>query len=199
MYSLSIQAGGKSTRMGTNKALIPFNGVPLIQRIVSRLRQSSDDLYITSNSVEGFESLGIPIYPDVTTATGALGGLITALHYARHETVAVAACDLPFILPALLDAEAALLEQLGVDVVIPRTSTGLEPLLAVYRVGTCLPAAMQALEHGKQRMISWFDHVKVHQMDEEAIRQVDPLMQSFINLNTPQDLQNALLLVDRLS
>lgn len=180
--------------MGVNKALIQFDGIPLIQRIAGRLRGLSDDLYVTGSLPVEHALPGLPLYPDVTAVPGALGGLVTALHHARYPAAAVVACDLPFVSPALLEAEAHLLDRLGADIVVPRTVNGLEPLLAVYRVSRCLPAARQSLESGKQRMVSWFEVVKVHEMDEETVRQYDPDLRSFININTPDDLQQALLL-----
>ncbi|MCE5207709.1 MAG: molybdenum cofactor guanylyltransferase [Chloroflexi bacterium] len=191
MYSISIQAGGQSTRMGSNKALILFEGLPLVQRVLVRVRLLSADVFVTTNSPDGFPDLGTVLYRDVYSEACALCGLITAFHYAQNDVVAVVACDMPFIVPALIAAECELLLNMGVDAVIPRTRNGLEPLLAAYRVSTCQPAATEALKAGKRRMISWFDSVKIHEIGEDVIQLFDPDMRSFININTLEDLHQA--------
>ena len=191
MYSISIQAGGQSTRMGSNKALILFEGLPLVQRVLVRVRLLSEDVFVTTNSSDGFPDLGTALYRDVYSEACALCGLITAFHYAQNDVVAVVACDMPFIVPALIAAECELLLNMGVDAVIPRTRNGLEPLLAAYRVSTCQPAATEALKAGERRMISWFDSVKVREIGEDVIQLFDPDMRSFININTLEDLHQA--------
>jgi molybdenum cofactor guanylyltransferase len=191
MFSISIQAGGLSSRMGVNKALMPFNGLPLILRVLERVGSLSDDIFITSNDTEQFTSIKIPVYPDVQPGMGALGGLITAFHHARYDAIAVLACDMPFIQPDLLKAEYDLLLKDGSDIVIPRTIKGLEPLHAVYRVSACLPPAKAALNAGKKRLISWFPEVRVREMGTDEIELVDLQALSFLNVNTIEEFKDA--------
>lgn len=191
MLTICIQAGGISSRMGQNKALMPFGGTPLILRIVGRVRRAADELWIIANEPEPLNFLELPISADLLPGMGKLGGLYTALSVAGEPLVGVVACDMPFVNPTLLRAERLLMEQEGVDVVIPRSAEGLEPQHAVYRRETCLPAVYQALSEGKQRMISWFDAVKVREMPMEEIRVYDPDGTAFINVNTPAEFQKA--------
>lgn len=185
--------------MGLNKALIPFQGVSLVERVFSRVHSLSDDIYVTARQPRDFPNLGVPVYQDSEDISGSLIGLLTALQHARYETLVVIACDMPFVVPALVDALAVALQSGLADVAIPRTPNGLEPLLAAYRVPVCLPAVEQALHSGSMRMISWLDAVKTLEMDETVLRRHDPLLQSFININTPEELRQALLLADQLT
>src|SRR5512135_2970118 len=150
-WTIVIQAGGESRRMGQNKALLPFHGQPLIERVVKRLKSSADELILTANQPELFQFLGLPIFPDLIPGKGSLGGLYTALSAAHFPLVAVVACDMPFINPALLVAEQNLLVQGSWDVAIPRSEEGLEPLHAVYRKDACLTPIRRALEEGRLR------------------------------------------------
>ncbi|MBP7787066.1 MAG: molybdenum cofactor guanylyltransferase, partial [Longilinea sp.] len=92
-----IEAGGKSTRMGMDKALMPFNGEPLIQRIIRRLDGVGDEMMIVANQPEPYRMLGLRVVPDVIPGSGALSGVHTALACASHPFVIITACDLPFV------------------------------------------------------------------------------------------------------
>lgn len=177
--------------MGQNKALMPFLGKPLIARIVERLRPAADELWIIANDSEPFQLLGLPVSADLLPGMGKLGGLYTALSVAGEPLVALAACDMPFVSAALIQAACIMMEEEDLDVVIPRSAEGLEPQHAVYRRDTCLPAVYQALSEGKQRMISWFDAVKVRELSLDEIRVYDPDGTAFINVNTPDEFRRA--------
>lgn len=122
---------------------------------------------------------------------GPLGGLYTALSTASTPVVTIVACDMPFLSSELLVAQADLLVKEAVDVVIPRTEAGLEPLHATYRRETCLPAVRASLEAGKLKMIAWFPAVRVREMPVDELAQYDPSMRAFINVNQPEDYQAA--------
>jgi molybdopterin-guanine dinucleotide biosynthesis protein A len=191
MLSVVIQAGGQSTRMGENKALKRFLDRPLIERVIERLAPIADELLITTNEPDAFSFLGIPRFADVRPGRGALGGLYTALASARHANVAVVACDMPFASAALLAAASAILDQEAADVVVAETPEGFEPLHAVYRRETCLPAVESALEAEQWRVIAWFAKVKVRKLTAEELSRYDPDHLAFWNLNTPEDFAEA--------
>ena len=190
-FSMVIQAGGQSTRMGQDKALMPFLGQPLIERVVRRLLGSADELLITTNHPEAFTSLNLPLVPDLIPGRGALGGLYTALAASRGAVVAVVACDMPFVRPDLLLAQRDLLLHEAVDVVVPWSPEGLEPLHAVYRRETCLPVVEAALQAGERKVISWYGAVKVREMSQQEVALIDPQFRSFININRPEEFQAA--------
>jgi len=177
--------------MGSNKALLPFQGEPLILRVYHRLALLVDEVLVTVNQTTGFESLGLPLLPDLYPGKGTLGGLYTGMLAARNPLIAVVGCDMPFVNPSLLRAELDLLTRTEADAVIPNSATGLEPLHAVYKRETCLPAIYKALMADQLRLVSWLPDVKVQEMPFEVVKVYDPEMIAFYNLNTPDDLKQA--------
>lgn len=187
MLTIVIQAGGESQRMGENKALLPFSGIPLIQRVVDRVRPLADELIVTTNNSEQLDFLHLPLISDVYPGKGALVGLHTALSVANQPYVAVVACDMPFVSAKLLAYQQDCLIREDADLVIPLTEQGHEPFHAVYRRETCLPAVTNALNSGLKRMISWFPHVKVREVNQGELQRFDPAGLAFLNVNTPEE------------
>lgn len=194
--AIAIQAGGESSRMGQNKALMPFLGEPLISRVVRRLRPLADELLVTTNSPAEFAFLNLPLAGDLYPGMGSLGGLYTALACIQNDIAAVVACDLPFVNARLLAAQRDLLLESGCDLVIPRSPDGLEPMHCVYRRKICQQAVLAALEQGQRKVTAWFDRVNVRVMGSEEISAYDPEFRSFINLNTPGDFSRAVALAE---
>jgi len=190
--TLAIQAGGFSTRMGQDKALLPFDGLPLIEFIANRGKTLTDDLFVTTNLVESFEFLNLPLYPDRLTQRGALVGMHTALSAAQRPLVAVIGCDMPFFSPSLLAYQAQWMERCDIDAVVPRSRNGLEPLHGIYRRDPCLKAIYTALEKNIHSLIGWFKLLRIIEITEEQIRPFDPDSHVFINLNTLEEYQHAL-------
>jgi len=191
MLSVVVQAGGQSARMGEDKALKPFLGRPLIERVLERVESGADELLVTTNRPEAYGFLRTPLVPDVKPGHGPLGGLYTALLAAKHPSVAVVACDLPFASAPLLVASAGILLQDGADVVIAESAEGFEPLHAVYRRETCLVPIEAAIESGQWRMISWFPQVKVRKLTTKELSRYDPDGLAFWNVNTPEEFAEA--------
>ncbi len=189
--SVVVQAGGQSRRMGRNKALEPFLGQPLIERVIARVRPVADELLITSNPPEALTYLGLPVYGDVLPVQGALGGLYTALAIASHELVAVIACDMAFASADLLAAERDRLAAGVADGVVPRNTKGLEPFHAVYRREPCMAAIKAALDMGLTRAYSWYDNVRMAYIEGEDLARFDPQGEIFLNVNTPEELRFA--------
>lgn len=177
--------------MGQNKALVPFLGQPLIQWVVSRVSPLADELLITSNQPDALAFLQIPIFPDLLPGKGALGGLLTAFTIAHHSLVAVIACDMVFVNALLLAAERDFLLDQNADGVVPQTSAGYEPFHGVYRRETCLAAVQTGLVAGMQRADGWFPTVQMIYLLPEQTAIYDPLGEAFININTPEELQQA--------
>jgi len=191
MLTICVQAGGESRRMGQDKALMHFLGRPLIQRVVERLAPIADEVIVTTNHPEDYRFLSLPLFPDLKPGRGALGGLYTALSSATGESVAVVACDMPFASIALIEAANRLLVEGEADVVIPDSGGGLEPMHAVYRRETCLPAIESAIAADKWRLISWFPQVKVLILQPDEVKRYDPTGLAFWNLNTPEEFVEA--------
>jgi len=191
MLTVCIQAGGASSRMGEDKALKTFLGHPLIQRVAEQLLPIADELIVTTNRPEEYAFLNLPLFPDLKPGRGALGGLYTAIASAKHPIVAVVACDMPFASASLLEAAGKLLLGEEMDVVIPKSDEGYEPLHAVYRRETCLPAIEAAIDADQWKVIAWFPHVKVRVLTLDEIGQYDPSGLAFWNVNTPEEFSKA--------
>jgi len=187
MLTVVIQAGGQSSRMGVDKALKPFLGRPLIQRVADRMKLIADEIIVTTNQPAGYEFLRLRLVPDLKPGRGALGGLYTAVASASFPLVAVAACDMPFASLAFFEGACEIMNREGVDVVIAKTDEGYEPLHALYRRETCLPAIEAAISADQWKVISWFPQVKARILTPGEVKSFDPSGLCFWNLNTPEE------------
>lgn len=177
--------------MGEDKALKPFLGRPLIQRVIDRLSPIADEVIVTTNRPGDYLFLGLRLVTDLKPGRGALGGLYTALASANHPVVGVVACDMPFASARLLETAARILVQEEADVVIAKTSEGYEPLHAVYRRETCLPAIQSAIDANLWKVISWFPQVKLRELTPAEMLLADPSSLAFWNVNTPEEFAEA--------
>jgi len=178
-----VLAGGRSRRMGRDKALLPIGGATLIELVVARLREvCGERLLLVTNTPEAYRQLGVQIVPDALPPGQSLVGIYTGLRHAG-EPAFVCACDMPFLSPPLIRHMAALAE--GADVVIPRHGGEYEPLHAVY-TPACLDPIRRCVER-QGRNIDFLAEVRVRIVDEPELRRFDPDLRSFANLNTPED------------
>jgi molybdopterin-guanine dinucleotide biosynthesis protein A len=190
MVTVVIQAGGKSSRMGQDKALLSLAGRPLIERVISTVTDLGDELIITTNKPESLAYLGIRMASDQAPGGGALQGLRTALDAASYPQVLVVACDMPFLNGDLLRHLLDRFEE-GVDAVVPRNGGYYEPLHAVYRRRTVLPEVDASLAAKTFRLDSFFPRINILPIEDEELDRFDPQRRSFININTPEDLERA--------
>lgn len=177
--------------MGEDKALKSFLGKPLIQRVVDRLSPIADELIVTTNRPEDYAFLNTRLISDLKPGRGALGGLYTAIASASHPIVAVVACDMPFASPSFIESAHRLLVQEDADVVIAKTDEGYEPLHAIYRRETCLPAIEAAIAADLWKVIVWFPQVNVHTLSLDEVKAFDPSGLCFWNVNTPEEFAQA--------
>lgn len=174
--------------MGRDKAWLDLgDGVPLVRRVADVLTLVAAELIVVAHD-ERYASLGYPVVPDRYGEKGAFGGIATAVAATRGELVCVAACDMPWPSIDVYRLLVRLAE--GYDVVIPRVGNDFETMHAVYG-RTCLAAMERALARGDMRVISFFQDVKVRALSAEELRAVDPELRSFVNLNTPEELERA--------
>jgi molybdopterin-guanine dinucleotide biosynthesis protein A len=191
MITIVLQAGGKSSRMGKDKALLPFLGIPLIKRLRDRFLDVGDELVVISNNFSSYQDLNVPLYKDIIPDRGALGGLFTGLSIAKNPLVGLIAADLPFASPELLVNLFEKLQISGADGVIPNSDNGLEPLHAVYRRETSLPLVKKAIDQDLWRMNAWFDQADILILSPEETRNLSAFKYTFMNLNTAEDFQRA--------
>lgn len=188
MVTLAVQAGGRSSRMGRDKALVRLGGIPLIEHVLQRAAGLAEEVLITTNRPADFAYLGVRLVHDRAPGAGALPGLLSALEAAQGETVLLLACDLPFICRPLLEHLLDLAHE--ADLIIPRWNGNLEPLHAVYS-RSCAESVRAAVQTGQQRMIDLLPRVTHWVVDEATLRRFDPNGWSFFNVNTPEDLAQA--------
>ena len=191
MFSIVIQAGGKSSRMGSDKALRPFLGRPLIQRLVERLGPVGDEILVTTNTPDNYRFLNLPLTGDIFPIQNALSGLYTALSAANQPFVAVVACDMPFASPELLRFQRKLLESGGWDVVIPQAEEALQPFHAVYRREACRQVIQDALQKENWKAVGWLDRVKTRILTPAETAPFNRHGLTFWNLNTPEEFSRA--------
>lgn len=183
-----ILAGGKSTRMGQDKALVELDGETLLARTLRKARAVADRVCIVG-SREKFELFG-PVIEDVYAERGPLGGIHAALQATMSELNLVLAVDMPFLPETALKY---LLEQArGCDatVVVPRVGGFNQTLCAVYRLEFAALAA-EALAAGNNKIDPLYAQTSVRVLGEEELAEVDIVPAMFDNLNTPHDLERA--------
>ena len=182
-----ILAGGKSARMGRNKALIEIHGVPLIRHLADMLLSLTDHVIVSANNRAPYDFLGLPVVADIFPGQGPLAGLHAAMLDSPLQFFLLVACDMPRVHPALLSRLVDLCP--GNDAVVPRSSTGrVHPLCALYR-RTCLETVEQYLKGSLNRFTALMENrsLRVRWLTaEEGCFTEDDLC----NLNNPNDLFN---------
>jgi molybdenum cofactor guanylyltransferase len=183
--SAAIMAGGKSRRMGRDKAWLDLgDGRPIVRRVIDVARQVADETFLVAND-ERFFALGLPVVPDRFPDGGVLGAIATGLAAAAHDRVVVVACDMPFL---QADVLRFLIERCdGWDAVVPKVGEELETLHAVY-TRACVAPIERALAAGGRRVTSFFADVRVRTIGEADLRDLDPDLRSVTNVNTPEEL-----------
>lgn len=191
-----IQAGGKSTRMGGEpKALLEVGGRRIIERIVDVLTPVLGAPLVVTNTPETYAFLGLRMVPDVHPERGSLGGIYSGLAAAAGDAAFTVACDMPFLHPEIVRLVVARAAE-G-DVVVPRVGDQLETMHACY-ARTCLPFIEARLVANRLKIVGFFEHVRVIEIPEEAVRvHRDPEI-AFMNVNTPEELARARALEPRL-
>ena len=191
--SVAISAGGKSSRMGTDKSFVMLNGKPLIEHLIARVSGlGQDETFIVTNKPEAYTHLGLPMVSDVIPDKGSLGGIYTALHHSKHDYTVVIGCDMPFANADLLRYMIGLREAPDgpFDVIVPRVENYPEGLHAIY-TKTCLPHIRERLDADRLNVIGFYPKVRVRYLDEAEYEPFDLKHLSFFNVNTPDELAQA--------
>lgn len=182
----AILAGGRSRRMGTDKALLPLDGTTLIGHVIARLRPVVPKIVIVGGNAGAYRRFAIPVIPDPRPDEGPLAGILTALMNVDASLVFCCACDMPFLETALVGRLLDLAEP-GVAAVVPRILGEPEPLCAVY-TRAALAAIKTEFAAGERRIKNALTAMPVRYVGEEDLRIFDPGLRSFVNVNTPEDL-----------
>ncbi|MCA9924746.1 MAG: molybdenum cofactor guanylyltransferase, partial [Anaerolineales bacterium] len=184
--TIAINAGGKSSRMGTDKSFIPFGGKPLIEHIIKRVRPLADELILITNKPDAYRYLKLPIFGDIYPEHGPLAGIHTAVTHATHPHTLIVACDMPWLNPDLLTYMIA--QRKSADIIVPRWGKFPEPLHAIYSKA-CLPAIEENLKAKRLKIIGFYGKVAVKFIETDVIQQFDANGRSFANINTSEDLE----------
>ena len=181
-----LLAGGRSRRMGTDKAssAFAFDGEPLAARVARRLAEACDEVLVASGDGERMAWLDLPQVRDARADSGPLGGLVAGLEAASNDLVAVVAVDMPYASGPLLRALAGL--RCDEDAVVPVTAAGPEPLHAVYATASAR-SLRERLEAGTLAVHEAIRAIAVRYVPEHVWRTADPSGSFAWNLNRPSD------------
>jgi len=183
-----ILLGGKSSRYGSNKALVEIDGVRLIERVVAVMKSIFHRVILVTNTPKEYTYLRLPMVEDLIKGLGPMGGVYTGLMTMSDETGFLVACDMPFRSGKLI---RPMVEVRGdFDTVVPRMDWMLEPLHALYSK-KCIPVIRESIEQRQYQIAECFAGMRVRYVDEEELRLYDPDLRSFFNINKPRDLPGA--------
>lgn len=126
-----VLTGGRSSRMGRDKALLPIEGSLLVERTAERVRAAAGSVTLIGEPAR-YTHLGLPVLPDLVEEGGPICGLHTALKTTRADWNLVVACDMPGLTAGFLSDLLAAAKQLGCACLAPQTGSALHPLCAVY-------------------------------------------------------------------
>lgn len=172
-----VVAGGRSSRMGRDKALLPYGESTLLDHAIAQTRRVTDDVAILAGPVRRYEGFGLAVVEDVVCGVGPLGGLYSALLSASvdgRERIFWLAVDLPHVSADLLSGLMNGLDR--ADVVMARTERGLEPLCAAFRTEPTLARVRRSLLQGELKLTDALEGLLLQSID------TDPAM--FLNINT---------------
>ena len=182
-----ILVGGKSSRMGTNKAFLELKGKTFIELQIELLREMFDEISISANTPSEYEYLNLPIFKDIYPGKGPLGGIYTSLINSSSLHTFMLACDMPFVGPELIKHLKDLTKEY--HVVTPKSENGLEPLHAFYSKN-CIEPIKRELDENNLRIRSFFPQVNVKIVELDSLASSDHFKNSIKNLNTMADYED---------
>ena len=186
-----LLAGGKSRRMGKDKRILMISGKSLFTHALHVLESVFSEIIIVVDTISSVVSgMNHQIVTDLIPDKGSAGGLYTGLTYASNSQVFAVACDMPFLNPAVIKK---ICDMSGSsDVTMVKLSNGLHPMHSVYSKG-CLPVLRRMIEADQLRIQDLLlqQDLKTTILGQEVVQEVDPQFNSFLNVNTPADLEVA--------
>jgi len=185
-----ILAGGRSSRLGGNKLLLPLGESTVIGTLMNRLYGLFDEYILVTDRPGDFRQLPVRLAGDLNDCgvKNSLAGLHGGLSAAAYPYSFVVAGDMPFLSPGLARYLCSLRH--GYEVVIPCQDGHFQPLCAVYHKN-CLPYIERLLIARRYKVVDFLEQVRVHEVDVEDLRPFDPALASFFNLNTPEEYHQA--------
>jgi molybdopterin-guanine dinucleotide biosynthesis protein A len=181
-------AGGRSRRMRSDKALLPWQGSDLLGHTLARLRAVTGEVRILAGREPRYLDRGVPVELDAFEDGGPLAGVLAALGAAAGRAALVLAVDLPLVPVSLLERLVALGP--GFDAVVPVSRRGPEPLCALYGPGCLEPARRRAAE-GELAMTGFWPDVRVRRVAADELAAFGDPDRLFLNVNDADDLRRA--------
>ncbi len=189
--SAAILAGGENRRMPILKAFIEVEGQKIIERNLKIMKSIFSEIFIITNQPEAYSHLKTPLLGDIYDIRGPMTGIFTALLNSSNRWIFISACDMPFLSTKLIEYMAS--KRADYDAVVPESPIsegaqgGVEPLFAFY--SKHLAASMEkAILSGNKSLRDFLNNKRVHYITSGEINKLDPDKKSFINLNTPEDI-----------
>jgi molybdopterin-guanine dinucleotide biosynthesis protein A len=170
--------------MGTNKAFVEVDGVPMIRRVLRVLTSCCTEVFIITKDPLIYAHLGVPVVADEDEMQTPLAGVTTGLRAAQTPRAFVAACDLPFLSPEAVRLMADFAE--GHDAAVPHVDGRWHALHAVYATSAA-PALDRLLASGVKRMITGLEALRVRRVTADELRRADPTLCTLENINTPRE------------
>jgi molybdenum cofactor guanylyltransferase len=189
-----LQAGGGSTRFGTDKALVELAGKTMLQRSGELLADVCDEVAIVARAGK-YANAPWPVLADRWPGQGPLGGILTALRAMENPEPPAAwalmiSCDMPFLSPEFLTYLWGRAAESQAQVVVPQSRSGLEPLCACWRAST--EAEVQAaFDSGVRKVTEAMKRISMEVLDASAWKRFDTEAGLFWNMNTPEDFAQA--------
>jgi len=197
--SAIILAGGQSRRMGRPKAALIFGNCTVLERLITELRDSFDDILVIAAPAQSepfpIEHLlrtapsSVRLLRDRTSYQGAAVALARGLAAAANDVAFICSCDLPLLQAEVVRALYGMLN--GYEAVIPHIGGKPQPLCAVYRRKVAAVIETQ-LASGERRLTRIAANLNAYRPAELQLRQIDHELLSFVNINTPEDYSRAL-------
>jgi molybdopterin-guanine dinucleotide biosynthesis protein A len=185
-----ILSGGLASRYdGTEKALLRVGGIRLLDRIYDIYTELFEEIILVTNSPQKFLEWDLLMVPDLFPIRSSLTGIHAGLFFMTNPFAFISACDTPFLKKEVVETVIGKIEP-EVDIVMPETSAGFEPLCAAYSK-RCLQPAQQHLEQEKLKVVKAFRKSRIKTISEKVLRKKDPDLLAFFNINAPDDLKRA--------
>ncbi|MED3571177.1 molybdenum cofactor guanylyltransferase [Cytobacillus praedii] len=190
-----IMAGGKSSRMGKNKALLKIGGKTVIEHIAAELEKTVADLMIVTNTLEDYQFLNLPMVEDEWKGKGPLAGIHAGLKASKTDKNLVVACDMPFVSSKLGEILLGYLDEY--DAAVPNISNQLHPLFAAYRKEVHEEISY-SIQKQELRIRPFFQKINTKIVLEEDLQMLQFPYQDhhFFNMNHPEEFEEALKLAN---
>lgn len=185
-----VLAGGRSSRMGQDKALLEVAGKPLVKFVGASVARVLDTVTLVGSAAK-YGELGLPIIEDIHPGLGPLSGIHTALKHTRKPLALIVGCDMPFLTPEFIEKLVEIASVADCDITVAESlENGLESLCSVYN-RTALPYVEEAIQRRELKISLLYERVRVRKLSAEECRPYNRFGVLFSNINTPDDFEQA--------